>query len=98
MRKDCTKFLEGLVRLAEGGEDALAAFHSASCADCARRLEQFREIYSAASRSYYDAPPTDIEAAIALMPKRNRHIATLFRSSLVLAGALSVREDLQLLV
>lgn len=85
--------------LAEGKPAPVAAEHVRACRDCAKKLDQFKVMLSAAATPIQNAPRDVIERAKGIVGGRARvSIARLVGSSLTLAHARSTSSDFQLVV
>lgn len=100
MNARCEKFTEALVDLAEGKAHSEAQAHVGTCSSCARRLEELRSIFHAASVPVQEAPADLVSRAKAIIKPKTRTslVARLLGSSLSTAGARSVASDFQLLL
>lgn len=98
MRKNCSEYWEGIVAIAEGGEDERARAHLQICTNCAAKLEHLRAVFAAGDQRFFDAPAAILAQVKNLMPARERKTASLLRSSLAWSGARVIAEDFQVVV
>jgi hypothetical protein len=98
MRDRCANYWDGIVTLAEGGQDEAARLHVESCTDCADQLRHLRQIMAVGGLRFFDAPANLIEDVKRMMPAPERIRLGLLRSTTAWSGARVVAEDFQIVV